>query len=418
MSNATTLLFLLIPILFVAYFLAPLWLNFGDLPPGKSQNKCLRKLDDPQHDPRLKLRPDDSIKIIRVTNAGEFVDRCELTDALYELNWDRDLPEGSFGAEVSPSAIALPKLAVMYIHGWKHDSDPGDTDLKNFSALIQNLRIRHAAKKQVIGIYIGWNAKSPLPGPLENISFWVKKRNADRIAQSAVVTKIVSAVGSIVARAPNRRDQFVAIGHSFGARILFSATAQSLVYGAEQAHPGHPGGEYGLVRGAADAIILLNPAFEASRFSALDDVSRKDERFAATQSPLLISVSTDNDLATKWAFPIGQWLGSARSERETTTLGNYSPYMTHSLAPHNQHSEIAEHSGIADCFNAGGLLLRRLGRNESSRVVHPGNPFIVANTTASVIDGHNGIWEPRFGNWLAELIAALESHNQKINIEK
>ena len=125
----------------------------------------------------------------------------------------------------------------------------------------------------------------------------------------------------------------IAIGHSFGARILFSATAQSLVYETESAHPGFPGGEYKMVEGSADAVILLNPAFEASRYTAIDDFIRKDEHFKASQPPLLITVSTDNDWATKRAFPIGQWLGLARSERELTTLGNYQPFFTHALAP-------------------------------------------------------------------------------------
>ena len=62
-------------------------------------------------------RPNHSIKIIRLTNSGEFVDRCELTNALYELNWDRERPAYSFGVEVKAEAPKLPKLTVLYIHG-------------------------------------------------------------------------------------------------------------------------------------------------------------------------------------------------------------------------------------------------------------------------------------------------------------
>jgi hypothetical protein len=45
----------------------------------------------------------------------------------------------------------------------------------------------------------------------------------------------------------------------------------------------------------------------------------------------MITVSTDNDWATKTAFPIGQMLGLSFDERAQTTLGNYKRYYTHTL---------------------------------------------------------------------------------------
>lgn len=392
--------------------LAPIWLNRNDLPPGESQNRCIKHITDPINDPRIIPRPNQSIKIIRLTNSGEFVDRCELTNALYELNWDRDRPNDSFGAVRMPDAQQLPKLAVLYIHGWKHDASQTDSDLNNFTLLIADLRKRHDGQKHVVGIYVGWNAAAGLPGLLENISFWVKKTNADRIAQSAVVTKIVSAIGSITKSEPNNLDQFIAIGHSFGARMLYSATAQSLIFETERAHPSFPGGEYGIVEGSADAVILLNPAFEASRYTAIDDITRKSESFNKQQSPLLISISTNNDWATKRAFPVGQWLGSARSKRELTTLGNYEPFFTHSLLKIPAEELADASTTVTEHFCAAGLCLTRLARGGARRVVQAHNPFLVAQTTSAVIDGHNGIWADDFRTWLAELIGALELRNE------
>jgi hypothetical protein len=392
----------------LGFLIVPLWLNRNDLPHGADQNKCKYRPDSPD-DPRNIARPDGSIKVIRLTNSGEFVDRCELTNALYELNWDWPIPSGSYGAKRRSGSQSLPKLAILYIHGWKHDASNDDSDLKNFSELVVRLRVRHP-QKYVVGIYIGWNATAGLPSVLENISFWVKKSNADRIAQSAVVTKIVSAIGSIIKGDPSRGDQFIAIGHSFGARILFSATAQSLVYQTERAHPRFPGGEYRIVEGAADAVILLNAAFEASRYSSIDDIRRKDEKFKGTQTPLLIAVSTENDWATRRAFPVGQWLGSRRSERELATLGNYEPFFTHTLLRSDRANPINAQA-LSEEFHAAGLSLTRLRFDESSSVFQAYNPFIVARTTSAVIDGHNGIWAESFMNWLADFITALERSN-------
>jgi hypothetical protein len=396
------------------WYLAPMWMNRRDLPPGKSQSKCRKDINDPGNDPRGIARPSGSVKVIRLTNAGEFVDRCELTDALYELNWDRERPDGSFGVAVHPDAPSLPKLTVLYIHGWKHGYSNDDTDLTNFSELIAKLRHRHRGAKHVVGVYVGWDASAGLPGLLENASFWIKKTNADRIAQSGVVTKIVSSIGGVSRGAPGRTDQFIAIGHSFGARLLFSAVAQSLIYQAERAHPGHPNGTYGVVEGPADAIILLNPAFEASRYSAIDDVTRRDERFQFDQPPLLISVATDNDWATRRAFPLGQWLGRARSARELTTLGNYLPFVTHTLSRATASAEQFNDASLSEEFVSEGLCLARLARGCRSTVM-PHNPFIVASTTKDVIDGHNGIWTEGFGGWLIGLITALEAQRDRTN---
>ena len=399
-------------IAFAAFLLAPLYFNISEPKSGRPQNKCNADIDKSLEDPRNISRPNDDIKIIRLTNAGEFANRCELTNALYELNWDRKRPEDSFGVRVKPDAVSRPKLVVLYIHGWKHNANTEDTDRKSFEQLVGELR-KKASNRQVVGVFVGWNAEAPLWGPLENITFWVKKNNADRIAQSASVTLISSAIGAIVNSDPKREDQFVAIGHSFGARLLYAATAQSLVSGVQVAHPGYPGGEYKLVRGTADAVVLLNPAFEASRYSTINSFIRNKETFSPAQAPLMVTVSSEADWATKTAFPIGQYLGLARTARELETLGNYSAFRTHTLAKGTCPTNIS--SPITEQFSMAGLCLKRLSEVSSDEVdkfameLSAHNPFIVAQTTADIIHDHNDIWNDTFRNWIVELIFALQS---------
>jgi Alpha/beta hydrolase of unknown function (DUF900) len=408
----------IVPILIIiaVAFMSPIWMNRHEPKPDQNQHKCTKHRSDPHCDPRQIPRPNNDIKIIRLTNAGEFADRCELTNALYELNWDHARPKDSFGVETVAGAESLPKLVILYVHGWKHSADLEDSDLLNFTHLVCELRERHDGRKRVVGIYIGWNANASLSTILENLSFWVKKNNADRIAQSAVVTKIVSAIGALMRDTPSSSDQFIAIGHSFGARILFSAISQMLIHRTEIAHPGYPGGSYRLVSGAANACIFLNPAFEASRYSAIDDISRKEEHFLEGQPPLTITISTSNDFATKVAFPIVQWLGFCRTDRELKTLGNYRPFFTHSLLRRRK-SDFASQGdqSISEEFATDDLRLLRLGRESGRRLMHQHNPFIVAETSREVIDGHNGIWAEGFRVWLGELIAAIEESNDRVS---
>jgi hypothetical protein len=409
---------------FLLFQLAPLWINRQDFSPDKSQNKCNPRLNRIE-DPRFISRPDDTIKVIRLTNSGEFVSRCELTNALYELNWDRPFRSEAYGPLVKPGAKHLPKLAVLYIHGWKHSADKNDDDLAHFNDLVTSLRSRYGDTRRVVGIYIGWNASAGFwswAEFLENLTFWVKKNNADRIAQGSAVTMIVSAVGTIVKSDPDQQDEFIAVGHSFGARLLYSATAQALVVASEMAHPGYPTGTYATFEGLANAVILLNPAFEASRYSAINDFSRNDESFSSTQAPLLITVSSNHDQATKYFFPIGQWLGLARTDREKTTLGNYDPFQTHVLKRSSKEDCLQERGvNNYEPYYAAKLCLTRVSPITESEthfrhggVTQEYNPFIVARTDESVIADHNDIWNPDFREWLTALIQSLQRKHAEV----
>jgi len=403
-------------IIIAGYLFAPVYFDRNQLPASEEQWHC--KSDGSFGNPRLTMRPTSSLKIIRLTNLGEFVERCELADVLYELNWGRDDQIGHSPAEYDHSAPKLPKLAVVYIHGWKHGAKEDDDDRVKFGELVDRLREKHRGEKYVVGIYVSWNASTDLPEPLESLSFWVKKADADRISQGGAVTKIVSSIGAVVRK--NGHDQFIAIGHSFGARMLYSATAQGLVNQAAFSHPGYSRGDYEPFRGVADAVILLNPAFEASRYTVLDDLTRSGENFTSKQKPLMVVISSEADWATRVAFPVGQWLDLANTAREKTTIGNYRSYRSHTLERSNgTNCDPLGPAGISESFDRAGLCLKRVrreetdklskdGRNKVRQTFQPFNPLIVASTPADVIASHGDVWNPSFSGWLFELVAALE----------
>src|SRR5262245_8785915 len=294
-----------IVVLVLLTHLGPYATDYLDDPADTLQNQC--KKEDRSDLPRHIARPahPGGVLKIRLTNDGAFVNRCEFSDVLYELNWNTP---GAVRPPRKPDARSLPKFVVLYIHGWTHSGE--DDDYANFKGLIERLanESSNADNKQLLGVYVDWNAKSKvLPFdrfPFDNLTFWSKQRVADRIAQSGVTTKIISAISPVMSEGDSEgRDpatnQFITIGHSFGARILFSATNQSLIYDTEKAHPGSRQGYYRKISGIANMVILLNPAFEAARYTALDSFIRTQEHFANDQLPLLLSVSSDGDWATQ-----------------------------------------------------------------------------------------------------------------------
>jgi hypothetical protein len=407
--------------LILLIWLVPFAADYLEDPADPLQHRCGKA--GRRDDPLMIARPGHLGKVlkIRLTDDGQFVDRCELTDVLYELNWDshrdsRPTPR--------PDAKSLPKFVVFYVHGWKHSASNDDPDLISFKQLVGQLANANTGKKQVLGVYLSWNAKSKVPPfnwfPFDNLTFWSKQRIADRIAQSGVTTKIVSAIGSVMSTGDTAANQFITIGHSFGARILFSATNQSFIYDTQMAHPGYNGGVYKRIKGIANAVILLNPAFEAARYTALAATTRADEHFAEDQLPLLLSISSTGDWATKITFPLSQLLSFFRSAPEITTLGNYTEHQTHSLsAAASSACGSPSSNDLSEKFIMKGLcLVRDDPPRNREHIRHPRNPFLVAQTTSEIVKDHNDIWNSTFSGWLFAYVNELGNQHRPRLLDK
>jgi hypothetical protein len=329
------------------------------------------------------------LQSIRLTDYGQHVDRCELTELLKVL-----------GQQVH-------QIVVLYIHGWKHNSDESDSDKMAFHLLLKSLRKKEeqtSSPRQVVGAYIGWNGKTTLvPIPLiEEFTFWARKRAADRVTESGVLAKIIGAIAHVRELQQQPDDLLLLMGHSFGARILYSATANSLLYETQRVHPGKRGNPYGEMRGLADLIVLLNPAFEALRYIGLDSLRRPDEPFCKQRQPLLLTIATDNDWATNIAFPLGQLIGFEWRPIQHTTIGNFEDYITHDLLPLAEQSADTTVKHWYDQFCQGSICLRKKDS------LAQGNPFLMTKTNEAVLNGHNGIWTDSFLRWLTGFVFELD----------
>lgn len=291
------------------------------------QDQCLPKHHGPNalhanRDPRF----DDSgsVRAIRLTNDGLLANRCELTDVIYAT---RNPPK--------------PVLVVWYVHGWKHNAESRDRDLKVFTILVKELDkqqqgLAEHRRRHVVGVYVGWDGGVGPRGPLQSATFYNRKGVADRISRSAVLTKIIAMAKYARKQRGSSKDMTIMIGHSFGARILYSATSQVLIDRVQRHHSGEQRGEHSVISGPADLILLLNPAFEASMFTAIDAIRRQGkptERFHQDQQPLLLTIATENDWATRLAFPLAKVLSLAWKDYQRQTVGNHHDYVTHSLTP-------------------------------------------------------------------------------------
>jgi hypothetical protein len=279
-------------------------------------------------------------------NSGEAARQIDsLMDAL------REAAKGDAGVSI-----------VVYVHGWKHNADADDENIKEFRDLLlaaslveesneeqaRIKRITDIKARRVVGVYVGWRGKSlDLPEPFINVTFWDRKFTAQHVAQGSV-RELFSRLRGFQHYA-NRKSggceksmhrcpvRMLMIGHSFGALVLFNAISEALVDSLAVDYDDQAGDA--AVQRFGDLVILVNPAFEASRYETLHRVATRRES-RKYQAPIFVSVTSRADWATRFAFPFGRFFNtffertSSDDERvaNNNTIGHIPRYITHHLA--------------------------------------------------------------------------------------
>lgn len=203
-------------------------------------------------------------------------------------------------------------IVILFAHGWNNDASPHnerDGTLAGFKIALERLaRYVHETTpgKQVFGIYLSWRGKS-IYGPLKMATFFTRQRAATRVAGSSGMA-LLSQIMLDSKSHPNSR--LMIVGHSFGGQIIERIIQQGLasnLYSLQQ----------GPLPPTADLCVLINPASPAIHAKQVIDLLRWKqlslERRAPDgrtwDAPLLVSITSRGDWATRYAFPAGSVLG-------------------------------------------------------------------------------------------------------------
>jgi pimeloyl-ACP methyl ester carboxylesterase len=197
-------------------------------------------------------------------------------------------------------------IIMVFVHGWKHNASPLDSNLSSFDEVLAQTARAEAltegdTKRPVLGVFLGWRGLSFYAGWFTNLTFWNRKTAALRVALGS--TRELLARLRYYRRQQRDEATLVIVGHSFGGLIVYSALAQSLIEAAAFDEKGKA------VPSFADLVLLVNPAFEAARYLPIYSLVKKRRGFQR-QPPVFISVTSRNDDATKRAFPVGAWIAS------------------------------------------------------------------------------------------------------------
>jgi hypothetical protein len=361
--------------------------------------------------------------------------------------WDRDQTDAVMDA-ISLEAAQKDVLLVVFVHGWKHSAAPGDTNIRTFQDALAKLsaadarlqREANAPARQVVGVYLGWRGGSvSMPG-IKELTFWERKNTAHKVGHGSVTEvlsrlELIKRTRNVIESANNSR--LVVVGHSFGGAVVYAAVGQILAN--RFVHTEGPIGLQSNVPGYGDLVVLINPAFEATLFASLSDMSTERGTYFKSQLPLLAVLTSEADDATKRAFPLGRWLSTLFEKTHVmerhnpvtkdnervdgdaaniTAIGHFAPYRTHTLRANDEREstevtpvdpdQVAMQSRVASTHWAddspgsaipfGEVTLRRSDSSAGR------NPYIVAYVDPKLIRDHNHIDDPRIVEFISQLI--------------
>ncbi len=375
-------------------------------------------------------------------------------------------------------------LIVVFVHGWKHNATVCDDNVACFRRVLAGLAQVEATKPQnrraVIGVYVGWRGLSYCREPARTLSVWSRKRVGEKLGESQG-REFLREVLRIYKDFKRDHDdtRLVVAGHSLGAGVVYSAFGPLVTQALNDALDNRTGSQIEPIDHAGDIplpdlVVLANPAFEAELYKRtqrdLEKMERLHLQFAPGQLPLLLTVSSESDMATHRIFPPAQVVRYALAPFEWTrglpflrrsivTVANFGPYLTDRLEVVKSvrtteqkkaqssvavtvkekpptscfRGDLAATTGVGcDCdeleadpelvlrSSVGCSAPRTDGNNDDVRtcgdvnIVHlrPSldrrNPFVVASAARAVINGHNDIYNRTFISFLIAFVSDVD----------
>lgn len=331
--------------------------------------------------------------------------------------------------KVKTQAEAQGVVLVVFIHGWKHNASETDSNVRDFKDAMQTMsgilektfKDEKLRSRRLVGVYVGWRGASITLPILEELTFWDRKAVAEELG-SGGITRLLLDLDRITAGSAN--NVMVVIGHSFGGAIVVRAMADVLTERVTNRGPD------GRARTFGDGVLVLNPAVEANQALPIVEAALQ-QPYVPNQLPLFISLSSDADWPTHYAFPAGQTLGLATWKQadlqrahyhdrqapgeplllrerhlDATTVGNFAPFLTHRL--HGQGQGDALSFSLIPCTDAAEGC-RPMGwttlTGQPTIGPLPANyPLYFIKTDASVMTGHNDIFNQQVRSFVFTVI--------------
>ena len=362
-------------------------------------------------------------------------------------------------ADIGQTTNAAGIVMLVFVHGWQ-DNAASDNEkvgmVRQVLAQISDLESGNPHPRKVVGVYCGWRGMSMTIPIINDLTFWSRKNTAYKVGGYGAMTELLVTLehlqqasnDALPTNAP--RTELIIVGHSFGAQAVYSAISQIV---AERFVDTIKEGQ--VLKPLGDQVILLSPAFEASRYFDLNQLAISIHEYPTNQRPVLSIFTSEGDWATHYVFPIGRFFSTLfqrnrdadqrKAGREA--VGWYETFVTHDLK-YKMPTATAAASGTngVSTFNfatgkhelhnrhqlhlsAENIRLQRAKWHpnnktpatydfddailEPKQTFRPGDPLLVVSVDKKIMSGHDDINNPVLINFLENYILFCEKDSQK-----
>ncbi|YCM46481.1 hypothetical protein V2O64_10670 [Verrucomicrobiaceae bacterium 227] len=285
-----------------------------------------------------------------------------------------------------------PLLLVVYIHGWNRNSSSsrieGGGDLINFRKWLKEVNEADPGQK-TMGVFVSWRGRSLSTFPV-GVDYFHRHAAARRMGGVAG-TEVLHEIGA-TARAANAKSRIVMMGHSMGGAILESSFSESI---ASRVAMKHAEGKRVKRRDfPADLIVTINSAESAIHARQLISTFKSRKIRDIEGGPLIVSITSQDDIVTRLAFPLGNFLGRWVLPFNVFNTGVSGMYRERQPADLLQGTQAAAHRTtvghfqplFSHQFRVGAARERSLKEVMSdNRSARRGSGFVVRGTRASFV---------------------------------
>jgi len=257
---------------------------------------------------------------------------------------------------------------IAFAHGWEHDARVCDEFVACFRTFLDAIAADTGAAAaaagvgapRIVGVYLGWRGRSVVLPVATQLTFWPRKRTAERIGAGELV-EVLEYLDLFTHRENDegRLASLSIMGHSFGGTMVYSALSSTLkarLVDALERHA-HAPTEENLVHGFGDLVLLINPAFEASAFAPLHELADALGTCSPRQAPVLVVIGSENDTPNRVWFRTGRWVQTFMQSTGprsggpllTTAVGSYDPFITHRVESVAPSRAPAPRTHVSDC---------------------------------------------------------------------
>ena len=217
-----------------------------------------------------------------------------------------------------------PKLVFLFVHGWRGDGskeNEQEGDLGRYKQFLNQTTdvfdnhplIRQWRQDRVLGIYVAWHGHAR--SELSLLSFWNRYDVASKIGENPNIfpqlqTLFHEAHQQSAYRSPVR---VVLFAHSMGGQIVNGWLNQ-----LEDPLDLHKQGKM------PDLTLIINPAAPTKQYDRFVEQYHSRHKKQKQTPPLIISIASTGDSATRWFYPIGT-LETAIGHKHQTHLISPTP---------------------------------------------------------------------------------------------